>query len=217
MASNNALGQFDILGLSPCQCGPDITRVFFAYLRANYGYLNELPSDVRGLVDGIAKMSEIGGDIDFWYRGIKHGCKTGKKCKNTVGFNGRCVRDTVPNNILFGFVAAAMEIPYDGAVIGANLNNIGKGQGSEGNEQQGAYDIGYDLWSAFEQEARHSDILSAVVRASDFYPWWEIGLKTNSLDAVSESFADCKPCRKSLKPSQIGRVGIGFYMGWSPK
>ena len=73
---NNAISYLDKNGLSSCKCGPDISTVFYSYLRYVSGYLQRLPDNVKGIVDGLAKMQQIGMNIDFWSVKSKPGCGT---------------------------------------------------------------------------------------------------------------------------------------------
>ena len=118
-ATNDPINRVDYLGLSGCKCGPDITDLFYDYLRLILPKLQNLDSSETGPIDGLNKLWEMGGNIDFWYIGVESGCAT-EKCKRTVYFAGRCVRVSVVNNILFGFVANALGVSQDAAVVGGN-------------------------------------------------------------------------------------------------
>ncbi len=213
---NSVLDKVDILGLTsePCRCGPDITEVFYEYLRSVLSYLQDLPRQDRGSIRGLRRMWEIGDNIDFWYRGRIEGCAT-KGCENTVLFEGVCVRSTVPNNILFGFVANAMQIHRMDATAGAGIHNLLKRQGFEGPEQEGAYSIGYRLWREMNRrgDISDSDLQSAVRRDRVWFPVWSV-LPFGSMAAAGEAFEHCRPCGKQVERAGLGRVGIGFFMGW---
>jgi RHS repeat-associated protein len=206
---NNRTNQIDVLGLSGCKCGPDISNAFYAYLRYITSYLKRIPDNNRGAIDGLIKMNEIGGNIDFWYGGKKSGCATGK-CGNTVFFAGKCVRTTAINNILFGVIASALNIPENLAGDGANFNNLMKGSGLESREQYGAYNIGYVLWYNLKNEKTWGGNLNNIVNDA-YIP--DTIMTHNSLKAVSSPFTDCKPCGQSLYFKEVTRVGTGFFMG----
>ncbi len=206
---NNAISYLDKNGLSSCKCGPDISTVFYSYLRYVSGYLQRLPDNVKGIVDGLAKMQQIGMNIDFWSVKSKPGCGTGD-CAGTVYFSGKCVRATVINNILFGVVASAMNIPEGLAGDGADLNNLMRGNGFEGREQFGAYHIGYQLWKALNKWETWGGDFNKVVQDS-YIP--DGPFIHNSLEDASKAFKNCESCGETLKFNEIGRVGIGFFMG----
>jgi RHS repeat-associated protein len=212
MLGNRTTNRIDFLGLESCKCGPDISDAFYAYLRYVTSYLKSLPDEVKGPIDGLSKMQDIGGNIDFWYKGGMAGCATGR-CKDTVFFAGRCVRSTVINNVLFGAVASAMEIPEGLAGDGANINNIMKGNGFEGREQYGAYSIGYWLWRKLKNEETWADNLNDAAHRA-YTP--DGPFRKENIDEVSKAFSHCQPCGKTVTFKQMSRVGVGFFM-WTDK
>jgi len=208
--ANSAIGNTDLLG--ECVCGPEITRAFYRYLLRAIPILNGVDSSLTGPIDGAQTLNRIGMDIDFWYRGSTPGCAI-PPCDRTVSFCGLCVRDTVPNNVLYGVVAKALGVPQAVAVAGAQYADR---EHDEGSEQEGAYDIGYDLWRwAHDPSSPISlgSMCAEVFESHIYFPIWSL-TGYDSSDAISVSFEHCSRCRADpLDVSDVTRRGIGFKMG----
>jgi hypothetical protein len=138
MVGNDPVNFWDFLGLA--ECGPDITAAFYRFLETSFEQIKEVEDCDKGPIDGVESLLQRGDNIDFYYG-----------ASDTVVLNGRCVRTTVINNILFGFVANGLDVPNAFASGGAELNNLFKGQGFEGLEQDAAYDLGYAIWNQFSR------------------------------------------------------------------
>ncbi len=193
-------------------CGPDVTAAFRQYIIRIFNQLNNLDDSQTGAWDGAWTLSEIGMNIDFWYRGNVEGCAT-RKCTNTVWFCGKCVRDTAPNNVLYGIVAAALDVGQTTSFLGANWADP---EHDEGTEQQGAYDIGYELWhwvrnpnASLTNDSMCQAVNNAAIETITFGEFYS----TDSFEGVSRDFEDCKSCGKSVNLSDITRLGSGFTMG----
>lgn len=211
---NQPVSLFDVLGLE-CKCGPDITDAFYGYLRSIVTELKSQPDNLTGMIDGVATLSEIGPNIDFWYNGKLDGCAT-ESCRGTVWFSGTCVRSTVINNILYGFVANALSVAEHDAAKGASFHNKMTNGSFEGPEQEGAYDIGYELWDQMGGWGSTStgDLDNVVGNATTWLPVDSLKYWFNSKLAVGKAFKQCNPCGKSISIKDVGRVGNGFS---SPK
>ena len=215
MVNNNPVGKWDLLGQKACMCGPDITSIFFKYIKSIRSYLKNLPEDAIGPIDSLSTMWEIGDNIDFYYSGKKEGCGTAG-CENTVFFAGKCVRNMTMNNILYGIVSHAMGISQSTASFGAGVKHFFDHKGSfEGSEQKGAYNIGYDIWDVLDGDKLPTDneLHSIIYEAEISVTRGSEELSYNSFRAAAAEFTNCKPCGKSLKFKDLGRIGIGFVMG----
>jgi len=188
-------------------CGADLTDAFSQYLSFITPWLKSLPSHEVGYWDGLWWMWSNGGNIDFWVRGGQPKCCATKGCANSVMLCGNCMRDTVANNILYGFVAAAHGIASGDASLGANINNIGRGAGFEGCEQQHAYQLGYRLWDHYSDSSAQlnqinmCDIINGS--SSDPFGWFPL------INCIKAPYTGCGNCGKSFTLGQIGRKGIG--------
>ena len=76
------------------------------------------------------------------------GCATGD-CKRTAMLFGKCMDFKDFGNILFGFVSHAIGINPMFRNLGANVNNVRKGQGIEGFQQTEKYAVWANLLSSF--------------------------------------------------------------------
>jgi hypothetical protein len=187
-------------------CGPDATAAFNSFLARVAPSLRSLPRNQVGKIDGVRWLATFGGNIDFYLAlNIKllfPGCATGK-CAGSVMYCGKCVRQTVLNNILYGVVARAHGVPKKVATAGADANNLGRGEGWEGGEQKVAYSIGYGLWD--ELLSHYTMILSSVAICKRFN--W-----VNDLFGVDDhfrAFNGCQPCGLIAQEKDFGKVGIG--------
>lgn len=59
----------------------------------------------------------------------------------------------------------------------------------------------------------NEQLKSTVNEATVYMPMNSIKLWYDSFDATAAAFTNCKPCDKSLKIEEIGRVGIGYFGG----
>lgn len=184
-----------------------MTGAFSQYLAFTTPFLKVLPSDEVGVWDGVWWLWDNGWSIDFWSRGAHPKCCETKECGDSAMLCGNCVRDTVPNNILYGFVAAAHGVAIADATSGANVTNILSGGGLEGCEQFHAYEIGYRLWDSFStygarlSEANMCSIINSA--SSDPFGWYPL------INCVKRPFEGCGNCGKKLSLAQIPKIGIG--------
>jgi RHS repeat-associated protein len=188
-------------------CGPDSTIAFTSFLARISPVLRSLPTDELGPIDGFWWLWDYGGSIDFYLGKGTYipttfpGCATGK-CSNSVDFCGKCVRQTVLNNILYGVVAAAHDVPPGTAEDGANIHNWWRGKGWEGWEQKCAYAIGNEFWLQIMRTKgkRHSkDQFCRIFNKFD----------KNCGNKVSSAFDHCSSCGLEATEDQFGRVVLG--------
>lgn len=193
-------------------CGPDLTMAFNAYLRSIILTLNSVPWYSRG-PGAVPTLALIGDNIDFYYITDVTGCAIGQ-CSGTVEFCGMCVRNTVLNNILFGYVAAAIGASQTNATNGAAWADNGW---DEGKEQEGAYDIGYDLWNDWINGNAGLGRKGLCTVVKNAYVYFGLRGTYSPTDAISSAFASCTSCGKSRTLTQVWNSSVNVGCGFTSK
>jgi RHS repeat-associated protein len=180
------------------KCGPDATDWFTNELNKVYLKLTNLQSSEKGNLDGLLFMYRNGNNVDATpaYSATaaqRQGCATGK-CGGTYMLFGKCVTTWTMNNILFGFVSELMGIS-DHALrnMGADFNNLQKGQGLEGIAQRSAYSTGDQIAGNYLDPSK--PITSGALESA----------AQGALAFLLEK-SGCKPCGKSLPAKTKGKV-----------
>ena len=168
--------------------------------------LTHVPPNEIGPVDGTKWLWDNGINIDFWSDLNPPGCGLGKRCANSVELCGICMRNTVPNNILFGFFARAHGVSELIAASGAQVINHATNGSREGCEQQSAYRIGMDLFDRMRRRGalfNESSICQAIEKSN-------YGRYTTErrIDCIKKPFNDCSLCGVEIPLSKISRIEV---------
>jgi RHS repeat-associated protein len=183
--NNQPVNSIDPLGL--CICGPDIDSAYMASLaRINIRIknMNEKP----GLL-GLFWVQRNGINMDFLM--LAQGCGVAE-CQNTVRLCGKCVPTCQVHNMLYGFVTGVVGLPQEAAICGAEVNNLCKRQGFEGQCQRSAYLIGREIAKYIAEPSKPvtEGSFCSVITGNNL--WWEWIYQPNK-------YANCKPCSKAGK------------------
>jgi hypothetical protein len=138
-------------------CGPDVTAAYVEALNRAFERLKNLPDSEKGTYDGPFFMDRNGTNIDLVADDIdledgSDRCPRGicKRYGNiqpaTVTIAGHCVPAHVSNDILFGFEAYMLDIPWAVAVLGAQYAETASyGWHMEPPTSVGSYALGWGL------------------------------------------------------------------------
>jgi hypothetical protein len=163
-------------------CGPDVTAAYVEALNRAFERLRNLPDTEKGAYDGPFFMDRNGTNIDLVADDIDLGdggdrCPRGicKRYGNiqpaTVTIAGHCVPAHVSNDILFGFEAYMLDIPWAVAVLGAQYAETASyGWHMEPPTSVGSYALGWGLAKSMSggetmSEAELKDQLESTTHA----------------------------------------------------
>jgi len=200
-------------------CGPDVTAAYVLALQRGFKRLQELPDDAKGLYDATSFMETNGTNIDAvpddidlpdggdrCPRGI---CKKwGDIQPASVTIAGHCLPAHVSNDIMYGFVAYLLDLPWAVAVAGAQfVETRNYGWHWEPPTSIGGYMVGWALAGKMSegQQISEADIKeqienTRVARPKRLGGLWAYGSEEMTLlewvaALDSESYVlQCAPC-----------------------
>jgi hypothetical protein len=144
-------------------CGPDITATYVEALNRAFERLQQLSDAEKGLYDGVGFLDKNGGDIDLKPRPLSlDGEGAGDRCprgrclevrgedgimrrRSTVTLAGHCLPEHISNDILYGFVAYMIDVPYAVAWLGAQAHQRLSYGGWDPQTSNAAYTVGWGM------------------------------------------------------------------------
>ena len=219
-------------------CGPDVTAAYVEALQRAFKRLQELSDDEKGAYDGPNFMYLNGTNIDLvpddidledggdrCPRGI---CKKyGKIQPATVTIAGHCLPAHISNDILFGFEAYMLDIPWAIAVAGAQYAETSSYPGWhwEPPTSIGSYMVGWALAGAMSggQPITEADIKEQIENTRVAVPKRLGGVFAYGAEELtllewvarleSESYVlQCAPCPE---PCESGFMKDGTTTPWT--
>ena len=217
-------------------CGPDVTKPYVEALNRAFTRMQQLADSEKGAYDGANFMYQNGTNIDLSADDIDledggDRCQRGlcKKYGNiqpaSVTIAGHCVPAHVSNDILFGFEAYLLDIPWSIAVMGAQFAETASypGWGFEPPTSIASYSVGWGLAKSMSggTPMTEAELQSQFESTSVPYPKRLGGViaydaETHTLlewVALVEPYVlDCAPCPE---PCESGFIKDGTTNDWT--
>lgn len=196
-------------------CGPQVDEQLLAALQRIQSRTENLPSSEIGMYDGTMFLERNGINIDFQVQTQSNAdgadiCPT-ESCtasdgQRTVTLCGRCVMSHIPNDILFGFTANRLEVPFSIQLAGAHYAELVSYGGLDPLPSQAAYKMGNDAAQAMSDAGDGFDVTALCDTLADSR--LRTGLLSAptgfSLMAAEQSFlADCAPCPNACTADEV--------------
>lgn len=132
-------------------CGPDVTAAYVEALNRAFERIQQLSDDEKGLFDGAAFLYRNGTNIDQTPRALTlEGEDAGTRCPRgtcmqTFTLAGHCLSRHISNDIMYGFVAYLLDVPYSIAWSGAQTWDLLQYGGFDPQTSNAAYTLGWNL------------------------------------------------------------------------
>ncbi len=204
----------------PCYCGPDMTAAYVAALKRVRARIEALPDSEKGAWDGAGFLSRNGGSIDERVRPVhKPGaaagddsqwlCPTGA-CADlpgpgggTMSLFGHCLPQHVGNDIMYGFVAALLGVPWPIQTAGGYYAEYTSYGGIDPPQSRSAYKIGNYVADLNPDEYTVDNVRDRFQQAWRFR---ELGGSMNAIEDAYPALAQCKTCPADyVEPGQLLR------------
>jgi hypothetical protein len=182
-------------------CGPDVTAAYVVALNRVFARLQQLSDDEKGSFDGSLFLERNGANIDMGPRSLKlddggDRCPRGN-CEHTVTLAGYCLSRHISNDIMYGFVAYMLEVPYSVAWAGAQAWDLLQYGGFDPQTSNAAYSVGWEMAASMSEgnpmtETTFKEILDTTPAPAEIF-----GARKYLRDIVIRDEAyvlDCEPC-----------------------
>jgi hypothetical protein len=202
-------------------CGPDVSADYIAALQRAYRRFQALPDSERGFYDGIGFLYRNGVSIDMRARpprppgseqnednqgnvlcprGVCAGNNpTGQK---TLMLGGVCLPEHVGNDIMYGFTAAMLDVPWKVLVAGGHAHQLLAYGGLDPAASHAAYAFGVTLAEHLRAGGTLSpSTLAELMLRTDFYTA-QTGMRwKNPIEAIYGEYEWLNLCRPCTSPS----------------
>ena len=196
---------------APCYCGPDVTAAYVESIKRARDRVLQLPDSETGLWDAVWFMSRNGGSIDLMARparrpGISRDaeisesdvlCPSGP-CADlppiggpTFRLFGYCFPKHVGNDIMYGYVAAMLNLPCPVQTAGGYYADFASYRSIDPPASRSAYKIGNYI-----AELDLDDYSIESIREK-FLDAWRFRDRGSSVDAIQRAYpalAQCEIC-----------------------
>ncbi len=209
----------------PDYCGPDITAAYITAFHRAFRRLEALSDDEKGAWDGMAFLYRNGINIDMRVRPARrpgdedkvisqsdYFCPRGVCAGNnpigqkTFMLGGYCLSEHMGNDIMFGFVGAMLDVPFDELTLIAHGHQVISYGGLEPNASRAAYRLGWNVAAHLRKGRELSPAMMGRFVERSFVVLW--GGRTVPLLEVMRSeeawIEQCIPC-PATAPGQLSR------------
>ena len=200
-------------------CGPDITQGLLDALKRIYTRMQGYQGSQTGPVDGTLFLDKHGGSIDYRVSKQRNAndeaiCPT-KACmasdgQGTVSLCGQCIMEHNANDIMFGFTAAQLGVPYTVQILGAHYAEVSSYGSLDPTASQASYSMGNFVSVAMDDAGGNLTIgdFCDKLLESFIIPGGPIDFDagTKSFEELGEEqafLASCKPPPRACKASVI--------------
>ncbi len=177
-------------------CGPDITEALLSSMKRANSRLGALPDNEHGVYDGTAFLDRNGNNIDFRIK-KQENCPSAACMapdgQGTVIICGQCVMEHIANDMMFGFVANSLGVPFSIQLAGAHYAEYASYGGLDPLASQAAYVMGNAVSEAMSPGGALSiGDFCAVLNGAEL----ETGIVTdsNAFEVQGEEQAFLKDC-----------------------
>lgn len=154
----------------PCYCGPDVSAAYIVALKRAHARIRDLPDSEKGAWDGMWFLARNAGTMDEIARPVpRPGADPGSQeeaganwlcpsgpCASLAGTNsttlslfGVCLPKHVGNDIMFGFVADLLGVPWTIQILGGHWAQLNSAYSSlDPPQSRAAYRIGASIANA---------------------------------------------------------------------
>jgi hypothetical protein len=132
-------------------CGPDVTAAYVEALNRAFERIQQLSDDEKGSFDGAAFLYRNGANVDQTPRpltleGEEGGARCPRgACEQTFTLAGHCLSRHISNDIMYGFVAYLLDVPYSIAWSGAQAWDLLQYGGMDPQTSNAAYTLGWNM------------------------------------------------------------------------
>ncbi len=206
---------------APCYCGPDMTEAYIAALKRARARIDALPDSETGAWDGIGFLMNNGGSIDERVRPARRPgvgteddpsnwlCPTGA-CADlpgpggtTMSLFGHCLPQHVGNDIMYGFVAALLGVPWPVQTAGGYYADYSSYGSLDPAQSRSAYKIGNYIAELDADEMTEDNVREKVHQSWRFR---ELGGSLNAIEQAYPALAQCETCPADyVEPGQLLR------------
>ncbi len=205
---------------TPCYCGPDMTAAYVAALKRARDRIDALPDSEKGAWDGAEFLSQNGGSIDERVRPARRPgapadddsqwlCPTGA-CADlpgpggtTLSLFGHCLPQHVGNDIMYGFVATLLGVPWPIQTLGGYYAEYASYGSIDPPQSRSAYKIGNYVADLNPDEYTVDNVRARFQQAWRFR---ELGGSLNAIEDAYPALAQCEKCPADyVEPGQMLR------------
>lgn len=203
----------------PCYCGPDMTEAYVAALKRVRDRIDALPDSEKGIWDGIQFLLSNAGSIDERVRPARKPgagdetsdwlCPTGVCADlpgtggSTMSLFGHCLPQHVGNDIMYGFVATLLGVPWAIQTAGGYYAEYASYGSIDPPQSRSAYKIGNYIADLSAEEITVDNVQRQFEQAWRFR---ELGGSLNAIEQAYTALDQCATCPADyIEPGQLLR------------